>query len=97
VKKKSSKLADFVSGYALTNKYEDFAESFTFYVFHNEEFKRRAKENLFIARKYNFFSKYVFFNTEFENTSFENTTIKAYNWDATKISINLKKYLYYIR
>ena len=36
VKKKWSKMQDFLSGYALTNKYEDFAESFTFFIFHNE-------------------------------------------------------------
>jgi hypothetical protein len=30
--------AAFVSGYASTNQYEDFAESFTFYVFHNRAF-----------------------------------------------------------
>lgn len=45
IKKSNAKIADFVSGYALSNKYEDFAESFAFYVFHNEEFARRAKNN----------------------------------------------------
>lgn len=97
VKKKNAKLEDFVSWYALTNKYEDFAESFCFYVFHNEEFKLRAKKNLIIARKYNFFSKYVFASNDFQNTYFENTSISSYNWDTTKIWINLKKYLYYIK
>lgn len=97
VKKKNAKLEDFVSWYALTNKYEDFAESFCFYVFHNEEFKLRAKKNLIIARKYNFFSKYVFASNDFQNTYFENTNISSYNWDTTKIWINLKKYLYYIK
>lgn len=97
VKKKNSKIEDFVSWYAVTNKYEDFAESFCFYVFHNEEFKLRATKNLIIARKYNFFSKYVFANNEFKNTYFENTNISSYNWDITKIWINLKKYLYYIK
>jgi hypothetical protein len=63
-------MTDFLSGYALTNKYEDFAESFTFYVFHNEDFRSRAQKNLMIARKYNFFRKYVFINTEFADTSF---------------------------
>lgn len=97
VKKKNTKIEDFVSWYSLTNKYEDFAESFWFYIFHNEEFKRRASKNINIARKYNFFSKFVFINSEFQNTYFENTNIVAYNWDTTKIGINLKKYLYYIK
>lgn len=90
-------MTDFLSGYALTNKYEDFAESFTFYVFHNDEFKARAIKNLMIARKYNFFKKYVFINSEFANTNFEYGKIAFYNWDSTKINISLKKYLYYIR
>ncbi len=97
VKKKSSKLNDYVSWYALTNKYEDFAESFTFYIFHNDEFKRRAKENVAISRKYNFFKKYIFVDGEFLGTSFENKAIAEYNWDTTKIVVNLKKYLYYIK
>ena len=97
VKKKNAKLADFVSWYALTNKYEDFAESFWFYVFHNEEFKRRSLENIIISRKYNYLKKYVFFDDEFLFTSFNNELIKSYNWDSTKININLKKYLYYIK
>jgi len=97
VKKKNAKIDDFISGYALTNKYEDFAESFCFYVFHNTEFKTRTKWNINIARKYSFFQKYVFSNNEFQNTYFENTKILAYNWDITKIGVNLKKYLYYIK
>ena len=97
VKKKNTKIEDFVSWYALTNKYEDFAESFCFYVFHNEEFKARTKSNISIARKYNFFAKYIFGDSEFQNTYFENTKILAYNWDITKIGVNLKKYLYYIK
>ncbi|EKE29487.1 MAG: hypothetical protein ACD_2C00163G0002 [uncultured bacterium (gcode 4)] len=97
VKKKWSKMQDFLSGYALTNKYEDFAESFSFFVFHNEEFRSRSQKNLMIARKYNYFKKYVFIDSEFSNTSFEKLKIAHYNWDTTKIPVNLKKYLYYIR
>ena len=97
VKRKWSKISDFVSWYALTNKYEDFAESFAFFIFHNEDFQRLALKNIFISRKYNFFKKYVFMNSEFSNTSFETNQIATYNWDTTKIPINFKKYLYYIR
>jgi hypothetical protein len=38
VKKSWEWVRSFVSGYAATNQYEDFAESFIFYVFHNEDF-----------------------------------------------------------
>lgn len=97
IKNKNAKITDFVTGYSLSNKYEDFAESFVFYIFHNEEFLRRAKINYSIKLKYNFFKNYVFENNEFNNTSFWNWNISSYNWDSTKIWINLKKYLYYIR
>ena len=97
VKKKDSKLDDFVTWYALTNKYEDFAESFTFYVFHNDDFRMKASKNKIIAKKYEFFSKYIFVDKEFRYTWFNTSPITAYNWDSTKIYVNLKKYLYYIR
>ncbi|MDD2487315.1 MAG: putative zinc-binding metallopeptidase [Candidatus Gracilibacteria bacterium] len=97
IKKKDAKIGDFVSGYALSNKYEDFAESFIFYIFHNEDFALKAKKNKILKNKYNFFNKYIFMNDEFFDTSFGNTTLKSYNWDSTKIGINLKKYLYYVR
>ncbi len=50
----------FVSGYASTNQYEDFAESFTMYIFHNKEFLKRSEDNDYLKRKYNFLKTYVF-------------------------------------
>jgi hypothetical protein len=70
VKKKGVKLADFVSGYSLSNKYEDFAESFSFFVFHNSEFYERAKKNAALSKKYEFFAKKVFQEGEFTGTNF---------------------------
>ncbi|MDD2916400.1 MAG: hypothetical protein PHH70_00995 [Candidatus Gracilibacteria bacterium] len=96
-KKKGQKITDFVSGYALSNKYEDFAESFAFYVFHNEAFAREAKKDAFLQQKYDFFRKYVFDTDAFVGTSFESDVLKPYNWDTTKIPIDMKKYLYYIQ
>lgn len=60
VKKSGEGISSFVSGYALTNQYEDFAESFTFYIFHNEDFAERALKNESLRKKYLFFSKYAF-------------------------------------
>ncbi len=50
----------FVSGYASTNQYEDFAESFAMYVFHNKEFSKRAENNEYLKRKYTFLKTRVF-------------------------------------
>lgn len=96
-KKKEMKIPDFVSGYSLSNKYEDFAESFAFYIFHNEDFARLASENGILQQKYDFLRSYVFGKEEFIGTHFEEEDIKAYNWDTTKIPVNTKKYLYYVR
>lgn len=70
VKKKGMKIGDFVSGYALSNKYEDFAETFSFYVFHNDVFRDRATRDISLQKKYDFFAKYVFDDEEFVGTSF---------------------------
>jgi hypothetical protein len=34
---------DFVSGYALTNQYEDFAETYTYYILHNKSFRNKMQ------------------------------------------------------
>jgi hypothetical protein len=65
VKQSGQDSNSFVSGYALTNQYEDFAESFTFYVFHNEEFASRALKNENLRKKYLFFNERIFPNEEF--------------------------------
>lgn len=97
VLKKEMKIADFVSGYALSNQYEDFAESFTFYIFHNDLFVARAKKNPTLQKKYDFLRTKVFDSDEFVGTAFQTGAVASYNWDTTKIGVNLKKYLYYIR
>ena len=69
-KKKGQEITNFVSGYALSNKYEDFAESFAFYVFHNEDFANRAEKDTILQKKYDFFGSYVFEKNTFIGTSF---------------------------
>ena len=41
VMKSKASSKDFISGYAASNQYEDFAEAFAFYVFHSTEFEAR--------------------------------------------------------
>lgn len=95
-KYRESKLSDFVSGYAITNQYEDFAESFVFYMFHNATFKEKAKKNEVLQKKYDFFRTYIFKKGEFVNKEYavEPKTIDGYLWDTTKVRIFLKKYLF---
>jgi hypothetical protein len=46
----------------MTNKYEDFAESFTYYVLHNNDFYSKAKKSDILMNKYNFFKNNIFKN-----------------------------------
>lgn len=74
----------FISGYSATNQYEDFAESFAFYVFHNKDFQRRAQSEAALKEKYDFLQQYVFWDL-FSGTSYEKSTIPKTFWDVTKI------------
>ena len=92
------KQKDFVSGYAMTNKYEDFAESLTYYILHNEDFLDKTKTSRILKRKYNFFSFYLFPNWLFKNTDFsQNNKIKNYYRDITKINFSLNNFLQYLK
>lgn len=89
-------MKDFVSGYALTNKYEDFAESYTYFLLHNAAFVKRAEQSEVLLKKYNFFESYAFPARTFEWTSFSiHKKIEDYYWDITKIPVDVKKFLQY--
>lgn len=89
---------DFVSGYAMTNKYEDFAESFIYYVLYNEDFVIKALDNKVLAQKYLFFSTNLFSHREFQNTNFRiEWERKSYYWDITKIWFSLQNFLQYLK
>ncbi len=94
VKYASAGIMDFVSGYAQTNQYEDFAESFVFYVFHNATFADRALRSESLRQKYLFFANIVFPRGYFQGTDFSIGRVPSYVWDTTKISYSLQKYLY---
>jgi Putative zinc-binding metallo-peptidase len=61
-KKSGQGVTDFVSGYASTNQYEDFAESAVLYIFHNAVFADRALRSDSLRQKYLFFASTVFPN-----------------------------------
>jgi hypothetical protein len=93
-KKSNETLQSFVSGYASSNRYDDFAESFVFYVFHNREFADRAMKNDSLRQKYLFLSENIFPDWNFIDTDFRIGKMPSYLWDTTKIPISVQKYLY---
>lgn len=96
-KKSGETLSNFISGYAATNRYEDFAESFTFYIFHNTEFADRALRNDSLRQKYLFFAEHVFSDGQCISTDYSVNSVPAYLWDTTKIPIRVKNYLYSLK
>jgi hypothetical protein len=88
---------DFVSGYAMTNKYEDFAESFVYYVLHNQSFETKSQKSEILRDKYEFFKNKVFRDDIFVGTRFsEDAVILDYYRDITKIDFNLTIFLQYL-
>lgn len=89
---------DFVSWYAMTNKYEDFAESFAYYVLHNNDFKSKMQKSEILKQKYNYFADYIFKNSEFQESNFSSdVTMSDYYRDITKIGIKLENFLQYLQ
>jgi hypothetical protein len=82
----------------MTNKYEDFAESFTYYVLHNDDFLKKSKYSKVLKQKYDFFSDNLFTNNEFK-TDFYKTTqyVMDYYRDITKINFSLENFLQYLK
>jgi hypothetical protein len=94
VKRSGEWTMDFVSGYAASNQYEDFAESMVFYIFHNATFADRGLRSESLRQKYLFFANSLFSKWYFQGTDFSIGRVPSYVWDTTKISYSLQKYLY---
>ena len=98
VKNKDSRTNDFVSWYAISNKYEDFAESFTYYILHNKDFLEKTKQSKILKLKYDFFAGYIFKNKEFFATNFKKEIeLKNYYRDTTQILFDKDKFLNYLK
>ncbi len=83
-KKKGMRSVDFVSGYASTDPFEDFAETFAFYALQNKEFARLAKSNPVLRSKY-VFMRDVIFNDISPLSLGSFVRGKKVPWDVTKL------------
>lgn len=77
---------DFVSGYAASDAFEDFAESYVYYVLHGREFRERKKVNNTLAKKYEFI-KMLFVGQEFDTGDADNLK-NGVPWDITKLALD---------
>lgn len=92
--KKSASELDFVSGYAMTDPFEDFAESFNYYLLHGDDFRLLAASNDALLQKYNFLKEKVFGGKEYNFESADDSSLLATrHYDSTLIGYNLDKFL----
>lgn len=83
-KRTDARAEDFISGYGSTNVFEDFAETFAYFVLHNDEFKRLAIDNESLAKKYLWFRDIVF-EGKIPQVATGHTPYKENLWDVTKV------------
>jgi hypothetical protein len=86
-----SRKADFVSGYAQSDAFEDFAETFAMYILHRDAFEERAKTNAAIAAKLNWMKTNLPTNADLLGTS-RYTWDKSVPWDVTRLPYTLAAY-----
>lgn len=83
-RKQDAIVQDFAGEYASTDPFEDFAEGFLLYIQHGNSFRKMARHNSVMAKKYSFFKEVVFSGTEF-NTGNRKLNANKRIWDITKL------------
>jgi len=74
---------DFVSGYAMSNPFEDFAESYIFYRLHGAKFRAATTKSEALGKKYAFMRDKVFAGKEFQTDRYVENYIPGLIWDVT--------------
>lgn len=91
-RKRAAENMDFVSGYAMTDPFEDFAESYVFYVLHNRDFKALAASSEALYAKYRFMKYEVFGGVDFD-TGDGDVKENQRPWDITVLKYNINQFL----
>ena len=94
MRKKATEL-DFVSGYAMNDPFEDFAESYTYYILHGTEFRRLARINKALKRKYDFLKNEVFEGKQYYNgdPNSRRMDMSKRKYDVTVLPYNIDRFL----
>lgn len=90
--KKMANNLDFVSGYAMSDPFEDFAETYVYYVLHNSEFRSKTSSSNALYAKYKFMRDVVF-NGEEPSTGNRAVRSTYRPWDITLLSYNFERFL----
>lgn len=92
-RKESATELDFVSGYAMSDPFEDFAETYAFYRIHGHEFRALTFTSQALKQKYEFMKKFVFDGDEFELEETSDMEIWSRHYDVTILPFNVQKFL----
>lgn len=86
---------DFVSLYAMTDPFEDFAETYTYYRLHGPEFLALTKTSPALKNKYEFMRDYVFGEQEFDVGAENVASLKVWtrNYDTTVLPFSFSKFI----
>lgn len=87
---------DFISGYAKTNPYEEFAEMYAAYVLHGPLFRLYAAHDRTLQEKYEFMKEVVFEGREFDFAHEPLPPIREVyhrTFDVTRLDYNLESFL----
>ena len=91
--KVSASPQDFVSGYAMTDAFEDFAETYNYYVLHGDEFRILKAGNEILQKKYEFLKIRVFKGKEFYNgDSVQKVNMFERDYDTTVLHYDMNKF-----
>ena len=75
----------------MSDPFEDFAETYTYYVLHNEDFKALVSSSPKLYAKYRFMKYRVFNGIEF-NTGDGEVIIHNRPWDTTLLNYELEEF-----
>lgn len=82
---------DFVSGYAMTTPFEDFAESYLMYRLHGEKFRNMMVKSTALQTKYQYMKTYVFAGQEYQKD--KEATLQRSFYDATLLPFENRDFL----
>jgi Putative zinc-binding metallo-peptidase len=92
-RKKTSTNYDFVSGYAMTDPFEDFAETYAYYVLHGQDFRAKTLTSDVLQKKYDFMKNVVFKGKEYDVGDTSKADLQDRPWDVTVLNYDLNSFL----
>ncbi len=84
-KKNNMRSSAFVSGYAKTDAFEDFSETFAYFALQRSEFERKAQGNPILMAKFTWMKQNVFTDPSTVVSEGKPRTLASIPWDITKL------------